>query len=122
MGACCCCSAQINDEGTYDPSPFTLCLATESKTSYIQQKHSPKYEGTRPILVVCTDDGKMTMANGKVFNTGNHPIEMFVPMLHFRDAGFTFDIATSSGGPVVLEMWAYPNADDNVKAIHEQVT
>ena len=41
-------------------------------------------------------------------------------MLHFRDAGFTFDIATSSGKPVVLEMWAYPTKDDNVLELHEQ--
>ena len=73
--------------------------------------------GTRPILVVATDDGNLEMANGKVFSTGNHPIEMLVPMLHFRDAGFKFDFATASGKPVVLEMWAYPTADKNVKAM-----
>ena len=60
------------------------------------------------------------MANGKVFNTGNHPVEMFVPMLHFKDVGFTFDIATARGKPVVLEMWAYPNKDESVKALYER--
>ena len=35
--------------------------------------------------------------------------------------GFHFDIATTTGGPVVLEMWAYPTEDDNVKALHEEV-
>ena len=63
----------------------------------------------------------MEMKNGKVFNTGNHPIEMLVPMLHFRDAGFKFDIATTTGRPVVLEMWAYPTKDENVKNIHDEV-
>ena len=71
--------------------------------------------------MVCTDDGKLKMKNDKIFNTGNHPVEMFVPMLHFRDAGFTFDIATVSGGPVVLEMWAYPTKDEHVKSLHESV-
>ena len=55
------------------------------------------------------------------FNTGNHPVEMFVPMLHFKDVGFTFDIATARGKPVVLEMWAYPNKDESVKALYEEV-
>ena len=46
---------------------------------------------------------------------------MFVPMLHFRDAGFKFDIATTTGKPVVLEMWAYPTKDENVKNLHDEV-
>ena len=46
---------------------------------------------------------------------------MFVPMLHFRDAGFKFDIATTTGKPVVLEMWAYPTKDENVKNLHDEL-
>ena len=116
--ACCCpLSAQLREDGTYDPSPLTLALATSKKTQYVAQKYDVKYTGSKPILVICTDDGKMTMANGKVFNTGNHPVEMLVPMLHFRDAGFTFDIATTSGKSVVLEMWAFPTNDENVTNI-----
>mmetsp|Transcript_10373 Transcript_10373/g.13543 ORF Transcript_10373/g.13543 Transcript_10373/m.13543 type:complete len:285 (+) Transcript_10373:20-874(+) len=114
-------SAQKRDDGTYDPSPFTLMLGTSSKSSYVAQKYDAKYTGNKPILVVCTDDGKLTMENGNIFNTGNHPVEMFVPMLHLRDAGFTFNIATGSGSPVVLEMWAYPTKDEEVKKIHESV-
>jgi len=114
-------SSRLNNEGTYDPSWFTLWLATHSKTTYVTQEHPSKYQGNKPILVVCTDDGKMEMKNGKVFNSGNHPIEMLVPMLHFRDAGFKFDIATTTGRPVVLEMWAYPTKDENVKNLHDEV-
>jgi molecular chaperone Hsp31 and glyoxalase 3 len=116
-----CCSSKRNAEGNYDPSPFTILIATSSKTKYTKQDFGTKYAGTKPILVVATDEGLMTMANGKVFSTGNHPVEMFVPMLHFRDAGFSFDFATASGKPVVLERWAYPSNDENVKALHEQV-
>mmetsp|Transcript_2427 Transcript_2427/g.3540 ORF Transcript_2427/g.3540 Transcript_2427/m.3540 type:complete len:223 (-) Transcript_2427:136-804(-) len=61
------------------------------------------------------------MKNGKIFNTGNHPVEMLVPMLHLQDAGFQFEIATDSGGPVVLEMWAFPNQDDKVKEFHTSI-
>lgn len=118
---CCPLSAQKRDDGTYDPSPFTLMMATSKTTEYVPQEYDVKYTGKKPILVVCTDDGSMAMKNGNVFNTGNHPVEMFVPMLHFRDAGFTFDITTASGGSVVLEMWAYPTKDKNVNNLHESV-
>jgi len=116
-----CCSAKLNEVGNYDPSPFTLFMATKSKSDYSKQEYDVKYTGTKPILVICTDDGAMKMENGKIFNTGNHPIEMLVPMLHFRNAGFTFDVATTTGKPVVLEMWAFPNKDDEVKAFHAEV-
>jgi molecular chaperone Hsp31 and glyoxalase 3 len=73
-----CCTSKRNAKGNYDPSWFTLKMATTSTSDYAQQNLSVKYKGTKPILVVATDDGLMEMANGKVFNTGNHPIEMFV--------------------------------------------
>ena len=53
----------------------------------MKQAYANKYTGSKPILVVCTDEGDMRMKNGKTFHTGNHPVEMLVPMLHFRDAG-----------------------------------
>lgn len=115
------CSSKLNDEGTYNPSWFTMQLATSSKTKYAPMDHPLKYQGNKPILVVCTDEGKMEMANGKVFNSGNHPVETLGPMLHFRDAGFKFDIATANGRPVVIEMWAYPTKDENIKNLHDEV-
>jgi molecular chaperone Hsp31 and glyoxalase 3 len=114
-------TAKENADGDYNPSPFTLFMATSKKTEYKQQEHKQKYTGSKPILVVCTDEYKMPMENGKVFSTGNHPVEMLVPMLHFRDAGFTFDIATASGGAVKLEMWAYPVKDSHVKDLHDEI-
>lgn len=113
--------ATQRDDGSYDPSPFCLSQWVPMETTYAPQKYESKYTGTKPILVVCTDDGKMKMANDKVFNTGNHPVEMLLPMLHFRDAGFTFDIATVHGNPVVLEMWAFPKKDENVNELHESL-
>ena len=61
------------------------------------------------------------MQNGKLFSTGNHPVEALVPMLHLRDAGFEFDIATPTGKPVVFEMWAFPKKDEHVKSIFEEL-
>lgn len=96
-------------------------MGTSSTTDYKKVELKQKYTGKLPILVLCTDEGRMTMKNGKVFNTGNHPVEMLVPMLHFRDAGFTFDIATTTGGKVVLEMWAFPDKDENVNSFYNDV-
>ena len=47
-------SSRLNNEGTYDPSRFTIWLATHSKTTYVTQDHPSKYQGNKPILVVCT--------------------------------------------------------------------
>eukprot|EP00182_Erythrolobus_australicus_P004278 CAMPEP_0185834212 /NCGR_PEP_ID=MMETSP1353-20130828/4726_1 /TAXON_ID=1077150 /ORGANISM="Erythrolobus australicus, Strain CCMP3124" /LENGTH=291 /DNA_ID=CAMNT_0028532603 /DNA_START=113 /DNA_END=988 /DNA_ORIENTATION=+ len=112
---------QARPDGSFDPSRVALYMVTSAKTKYEPQEFAAKYAGSRPVLVVCTDDGKMEMANGKVFNSGNHPVEMFVPMLHFQDAGFDFDIATVNGGAVVLEEWAFPRDDDSVKKLHERL-
>jgi len=60
------------------------------------------------------------MKNGKMFSTGNHPVEALVPMLHLKNAGFDFDIVTPTGKPVAFEMWAFPNEDKNVKAIYNE--
>ncbi|KAG1647327.1 Protein/nucleic acid deglycase HchA [Nymphon striatum] len=73
------------------------------------------------VLVPATEQKNMTMGNGKKFATGNHPVETLVPMLHLRNAGFDLEIATPTGRPVVLEMWAYPTDDTHVKALHEEL-
>ena len=62
----------------------------------------------------------MTMKNGKMFSTGNHPVEALLPMLHLRNAGFDFEIATPNGKPVVFEMWAFPLEDDQVNDIYNE--
>lgn len=113
-------ASQKNSDGSYDPSPLTLLIGTSKRTSYKNQHPETKYEGDKPILVVCTDEHLMEMKNNTKFSTGNHPVEMFVPMLHFRDAGFKFDVATLNGNSVKLEMWAFPSKDDNVKALYEE--
>ena len=63
----------------------------------------------------------MKMQNGKLFSTGNHPIEALLPMLHLKNAGFDFEIATLTGKPVVFEMWAFPEKDEHVKAIYNEL-
>jgi len=44
----------------------------------------------------------MAMPNGKKFSTGNHPVEMALPMLHFLSAGFEIDLITPTGAPIAI--------------------
>lgn len=72
------------------------------------------------MLMICTEERNMTMANGKKFSTGNHPVEMLLPVLHLKNAGFDVDVVTPTGKPVAVEMWAMPEDDENVKNIYAE--
>ena len=90
---------KLESDGSYSPSKLALKLGTVSKTDFENIKYE-KYTGTRSkILVIFTEEKNITMKNGKQFSTGNHPVEALVPMLHLKNAGFEFDIATPTGKP-----------------------
>ena len=111
---------KLEEDGSYSPSSLALSLGTVSKTDFENIKYT-KYKGDKSkILVIFTEQKNLEMKNGKLFSTGNHPIEALVPMLHLKNAGFDFEIATPSGKPVVFEMWAYPEEDDDVTAIYNE--
>ncbi|MGL6179731.1 MAG: DJ-1/PfpI family protein [Tannerellaceae bacterium] len=74
----------------------------------------------KKILVVCTEEKYLVMANGKKFSTGNHPVETFVSILHFEAAGLEAEIYIPTGKEVHLEMWAMPTEDEAVKVIVEK--
>lgn len=103
------------DDGAFKPSPLSLKLATSSKTDYDGGVYTNPYSGEeKRVLMVCTEERNMTMANGKKFSTGNHPVEMGLPMLHLLAAGFKIDIVTPTGAPVIIEDWAMPLEDEDV--------
>ena len=110
----------LTADGSYSPSSLALKLATSSTTDFDNTTYSNPYTGNKKVLMICTEQKNMTMANGKKFSTGNHPVEMFLPMLHLKKAGFEVDIATPTGKPVVIEQWAMPKEDLYVKAIHSE--
>ena len=76
--------------------------------------------GKAKVLMVCADQRNMIMENGKQFSTGNHPVEMLVPMLHLEQAGFDVDIYTATGDSVKIEMWAMPEEDEAVNALYQK--
>jgi len=116
-----CCSSRSIANGSYEPSSFACSVAVKQKTDYKKASLEPVYTGQAKILVVCTDDGQLKMANGKVFSSGMHPVETFVPMMHLQQAGFSFQFATVSGGAVVIETWAMPNKDEAVCKFYEEI-
>jgi len=108
-------------DGSYSPSKLALKLAVNATTNYEHVSYE-KYTGKRSkILVIFTEQKNMKMKNGKLFSTGNHPVEALLPMLHLQSAGFDFEIATPTGKPVVFEMWAFPNKDEHVKGIYNKL-
>ena len=95
-------------------------IPKNDKTDYEKISYN-KYKGMKSkILVIFTEQKNMKMQNGKLFSTGNHPVEALLPMLHLKNAGFDFEIVTPTGKPVVFEMWAFPEKDENVKAIYDE--
>ncbi|MFT6409153.1 MAG: molecular chaperone Hsp31 and glyoxalase 3 [Arenicella sp.] len=107
-------------DGAFGPSPLALKLATSSTTDYDGGAYPNPYKGEkRRILMVCTEERNMVMANGKQFSTGNHPVEMALPMLHLLSAGFEIDIVTPTGAAAKIEMWAMPDSDKDVKKLYD---
>jgi len=111
---------KLESDGSYSPSKMALKMSVSAKTDFENISYK-KYTGKKSkILVIFTEQKNLKMKNGKLFSTGNHPVEALLPMLHLRNAGFEFEIATPTGKPVVFEMWAYPSEDKEVKAIYEE--
>lgn len=107
-------------DGSYSPSKLALKLATVEKSDFAEIAYD-KYQGKQSrIYVLFTEQKNMQMQNGKLFSTGNHPIEALLPMLHLKNAGFEFDILTPTGKPVVFEMWAFPKQDKAVQGIYDE--
>ncbi|MDG1720223.1 MAG: protein deglycase HchA [Bacteroidia bacterium] len=110
----------LESDGSYSPSKMALKIAVSAKTDFENISYQ-KYEGKKSkILVIFTETKNLEMKNGKYFSTGNHPVEALLPMLHLKNAGFEFEIATPTGKPVVFEMWAFPEKDEHVKAIYNE--
>ena len=108
------------EDGAYIPSPLALKLATSSTTDFDNTTYENPHTGNKKVLMVCTEERNMTMANGKKFSTGNHPVEMMLPALHLKNAGFDVDVVTPTGKSVKVEMWAMPEEDEHVKAIYTE--
>ncbi|KAK8143796.1 hypothetical protein G3M48_006738 [Beauveria asiatica] len=110
--------AELN---AFFPSPFSLTQYVPSKTDFDGASYPSAYTGGRwKILLIGTQERYLPMADGRFFSTGNHPVELLLPLLHLDAAGFDVDVATLSGEPVKFEVWAFPSEDDAVKTIYKK--
>ncbi|KAJ5490180.1 ThiJ/PfpI [Penicillium expansum] len=116
--------APVRDQAEDDawfPSPYSLSQYTSPKTDFDGANYPHPYKGDKwKVLLIGSQERYLEMAGGKFFSTGNHPVEMLLPMYHLDAAGFDIDIATLSGDPVKFEMWAFPQEDKAVKEIYEK--
>lgn len=109
------------EHNAFFPSPYSLSLYIPEKTDFAGLKFAKPYqEGKYKVLMIASDERYLLMGNGKFFSTGNHPVETLLPMHHLDQAGFEIEVATLSGNPVKLEMWAFPSKDETVKAVYDK--
>lgn len=109
------------EDNAWFPSPYSLTQYVPPKTDFDGANYPNAYTGGKwKVLLIATQERYLQMAGGEFFSTGNHPVEMLLPVLHLDAAGFEVDIATVSGDPVKFEMWAFPKDDDAVKGIHDK--
>lgn len=111
----------IAEDNAFFPSPYSLTQYTSETTDFDGTTYPKPYKGGKwKVLMIACQERYLLMQNDKFFSTGNHPVEMLLPMYHIDQAGFEIDIATPSGDPVKLEMWAFPGKDQAVKSIYEK--
>jgi len=108
------------ERNAYFPSPYSLSQFTSSVSDLSDDEYSNPYQGKAKVLVIAADERYLTTDNGKLFSTGNHPVETLLPMYHLHAAGFDFDIATPSGRMTKFEYWAMPNEDKKVIPFFEK--
>ncbi|QBJ89692.1 protein deglycase HchA [Streptomyces seoulensis] len=108
------------EDNAFFPSPYSLSKYTAPKTDFDGVQHKGAYTGGRwKVLMIGTDERYLLTEDGKFFSTGNHPVEMLLPLHHMMEAGVDVDVATLSGNPVKLELWAMPEEDKAVMETYE---
>ncbi len=114
---------ETNGKG-YIPSPMGRMLGVDKMSGYKATDFGgKKYTGDKKVMVLCTEERYFKMTNGKLFSTGNNVQETMVPLMHLVNAGFEFDVVTSTGRPAILEDWSIPQKDEAVlsfKRKHKQ--
>ncbi|ENZ5852214.1 glyoxalase III HchA [Salmonella enterica subsp. enterica serovar Braenderup] len=108
------------ENNAFFPSAYSLKYYTKPISDLSDTEYFEPYTGRKKILVVASDERYLSMDNGTLFSTGNHPIETLLPMIHLNAAGFDFDIATISGLMTKFEYWAMPWQDERVITFFEK--
>jgi molecular chaperone Hsp31 and glyoxalase 3 len=108
------------EDNAYFPSPYSLSQYTSATTDFAGVQQPGAYtEGRWKVLAITTEERYILCQNGKMFSTGNHPVETLLPLHHLMQTGFDVDVATISGYPAKLELWAMPGEDEAVRSTYE---
>lgn len=108
-------------DNAFFPSPYSLTQYVPAKTDFDGVDHEGEYTGGRwKVLMIGTEERYLMAKEGRFFSTGNHPVEMLLPLKHIADAGFDVEVATVTGAPVKLELWAMPAEDQAVRETFEK--
>lgn len=104
----------------YFPSEYSLSQYVPPRTDFDgATDHERVTSGPRRILVIGADERYLPLKDGRLFSTGNHPVEMLLPLMHLAAAGYEIDVATVSGNLVKVELWAMPAEDEPVRQAYE---
>lgn len=110
------------EDNAFFPSAYSLSQYTSPRTDFAGVQHAGEYTGGRwKVLMIASDERYLLMDNGTMFSTGNHPVEMLLPLHHLMEAGFDVDVATVTGNPAKLELWAMPREDEAVLKTYEEL-
>lgn len=110
------------EDNAFFPSPYARAQFIPQKTDFSGVQHKGAYTGGRwKVLMIATEERYVLLENGTMFSTGNHPVEMLLPVHHLMEAGFDVDVTTIAGYPAKLEMWAMPHEDQAVLATYEAI-
>lgn len=110
----------IAEDNAFFPSEYSLSQYTSPVSDLDGVDYPKPYRGKHKILVIAADERYLPTDNGKLFSTGNHPIETLLPLYHLNAAGFEFEVATISGLMTKFEYWAMPHKDEKVMPFFEQ--
>ena len=110
------------EDNAFFPSPYSLTQYVPPRSEFDGVEHEGAYtEGRWKILTIATEERYLLCQNGRMFSTGNHPVETLLPLIHLMKAGFEVEIATVAGYPAKLEWWAMPGEDEAVRQAYESL-
>lgn len=108
------------ENNAFFPSEYSLSQYVPRTTDFDGAAGAPQVaSGTRKVLVIAVDERYLPTQGGRLFSTGNHPVETLLPLMHLQAAGYEIEVATLSGNMAKIEMWAMPREDRAVKAAYE---
>lgn len=102
-------SSRKNDDGSWGPSKMALmdpkAISCPTPLKF-DAACAGMYKGDKKILVIGSEGYLLECRNGKNFQTGHNPTELFVPLAHLAHAGYTFEFATPNGKIFPVEEFA----------------